>query len=949
MNVMDLDAFLATVRRSLPGEQIYTEPIYRLAKGTDAGFYRLIPKAVVQVNDEKEAAAVIRAAGEHGVPITFRAGGTSLSGQTITDSVVVELGRFYNKHEISDDGSLARFQAGVRGGMANALLAKHGRKIGPSPASIAAAKISGIVCNNASGSSYGIVTNSYNTVRGMRLVLADGSSLVTDDPVSRRSFLSGHKELADKIAEIRKDVLDRPDLVEKIRHKYRLKNTTGYGLNSLIDFEDPVDIIAHLMVGSEGTLGFVSEVTFETVPDNPLKAAAMCYLPSLREACKAIIPLRGCAEVSAAELMDRNSLRAVEDVEGMPALLKELPEGAAALLIDTSAATQEQLDRQIEEIRGALAGIETLHPVSFTTDPKEYANYWKVRKGLLTSGAAARPKGTACIIEDIAFSGEVLGDALEDVMALTEKYGYKGTIMWGHLLDGNVHFLVMPDFKNPNGTRLYHDFMYELVDVTVNKYDGSLKAEHGTGRNMAPFVETEWGSELYAVMKRIKAALDPRGILNPGVLLNDDKEVLVRDLKPIPVVNDLIDNCIECGFCEPNCPSRDLTLTPRQRIVVYRYLHSMRARGEHGTPEYRELAKAYRYAGEETCATDGLCSLACPVKIHTGKLVKELRFDMHSDSDNRTASGMARHLGGLTALASYGLRVPYALGSVVGMKTMESLARGAYRLFKGKFPLWTRYVPTGTPSYDYRSDREITGQREVVYFPTCINRSLGVSSDYDEKIALVKKTEDFLHKAGFRVIYPEGLKGLCCGMAFDSKGFFEQGLQKAKELEAALLRASDNGRIPVFCDMSPCLHRMKEVMSPALKLYEPVEFILKYTTDTLDFHQLPVRVAVHSTCTNTKMGLTDDLYRLASMCAEEVVVPKGVSCCAWAGDRGFFYPELNRSALTPLREEVEGVEGGYSTSRTCEIGLSMHSGVSYKSIVYLVDKATTVKERNANF
>lgn len=943
---MNLELFLDAAREIVGRENVYTDRMYCLAKGTDAGFYRLVPKAVVTVDDEKQAAGVIRAASRFNVPVTFKAGGTSLSGQTVTDSVIVELGRRFDGFEISADGSLARFEAGMVGAMANARLSKYGKKIGPSPASINSAKIAGIVCNNASGSSYGITTNSYNTVKAMRIVFADGTTLVTDDEVSRRSFASENKEVLEKISAIRAHVLSHPEMVQKIRHTYELKNTTGYGLNSLIDYEDPIDIIWHLMIGSEGTLGFVSEVTFETVNDNPYKATSLIYLPSIYDACKAIIPLRGCLEVSAAELMDRNALRSVENEPGMPGVIKTLPDKAVALLIDTSAGSLEQLDRQIEEIKTALASIPTIEPVVFTTDPVEYALYWKIRKGLLTSGAASRSKGTACILEDIAFRGEVLGDALNEVIALTEKYGYKGTVMWGHLLDGNVHFLVMPDFNHPDGTKIYHDFMHDLVDLTVNKYDGSLKAEHGTGRNMAPFVETEWGSDLYQVMKQIKAALDPKGILNPGVLLNDDKEVFIKNIKAFPAVNDLIDDCIECGFCESRCPSRDLTLTPRQRIVVYRTLNQMRKKGEHSTPEYRELVKSYRYAGNETCATDGLCSLACPVKINTGKLIKELRFDSHSDFQNKLADNMANHLGAVTSAASFALKIPYAVGKITGMRAMESVAGGAYKLLKRNFPLWTRYVPTGVPYMAYRSDEEAYGaKKEVVYFPSCINRSLGVSSDYDEKIALVEKTEQFLHKAGFRVIYPDRLKELCCGMAFDSKGFFEQGMKKAKELEKELMKVSDNGRIPILCDMSPCLYRMKEVMSPQLKLYEFVGFILNHAADDLEFKKLPVTVAVHSTCSSTKMGLEEDLFRLASMCAEKVVVPKKVSCCGWAGDRGFFYPELNKSALLPLREEVEGVDAGYSTSRTCEIGLSMHSGISYKSIVYLVDKAVVPKRQ----
>jgi D-lactate dehydrogenase len=235
---------------------------------------------------------------------------------------------------------------------------------------------------------------------------------------------------------------------------------------------------------------------------------------------------------------------------------------------------------------------------------------------------------------------------------------------------------------------------------------------------------------------------------------------------------------------------------------------------------------------------------------------------------------------------------------------------------------------------------------KVVYFPSCINRALGKSADYGKDDSLFQKSQALLKKAGFEVVFPENVNDLCCGMAFDSKGFKKQGRQKAAELEQALLLATENGKIPVFCDMSPCLFRMKETLDKRLKLYEPVEFILTFFPSRLTFTQLPLKVAIHSTCNNIRMGLDLQLKELARMCAMEIMIPEDVGCCGWAGDRGFTYPELNTSALKALKPQITpDVIQGFSTSRTCEIGLSLHSGISYKSIIYLVDQATDCKEK----
>lgn len=931
--------FKKDINKLIPKSRIYTDPLYTLTKGTDAGFYRLIPQMVLKVETEEEMAGVLEICSRHRVPLTFKSGGTSLSGQTISDSVLIETGEGFSDYRISEDGKLATFQSGITGAMANARLSIYGRKLGPSPASINSARIGGIVSNNASGSSYGIRYNSYNTIEGMRIVMYDGTVLDTRDSESRREFKATHSQMLARLTELSRLAKSSQKIKSKIQHKYELKNTCGYGVNALIDFEDPIDILQHLMVGSEGTLGFISKVTFRTVKDFPLKATALVFFRNIKSACDAIMPLRQC-EVSAAELMDRNALRSVENKPGMPSVLKTLDEEVVALLIETSAKDNNTLNVQIKAIEEALSSFETVYPVSFTTDTLEYNRIWRVRKGLFTSAAASRPKGTACIIEDIAFRAEVLGDALVDLKVLLENYDYDGYVIWGHLLDGNIHFVIMPDFNDPKGLDKYRRFMDDLVHLVVDRYDGSLKAEHGTGRNMAPFVRKEWGDEIYEIMKQIKALFDPLNILNPGVILNEDPQIHLKNLKPLPVANDLIDKCIECGFCEVNCPSRGLTLTPRQRIVTYREMHRLALENKDHL-RLKELQKRYQYNGEATCATDGLCELACPVDINTGKLIKELRFETNSSVGNKIASSIATHMDRVTRGLRYFLDGVGFIHKVIGTPMMKKVSGLLYKVSGRRIPLWNPYMPHGGPARRVYQPGDAFAKDTVVYFPTCINRTMGKSVDYKREMSVVQKTKQLLEKAGFRVIFPEGLMNLCCGMAFDSKGFKTQGLAKAKELNEALLKASKDGKYPIYCDMSPCLLRMKETLSSKLDLYEPVEFILKYFPDRLQFEPLQKKVAIHTTCSSTKMGLETKLLHLAKMCASEVIVPDEVGCCGWAGDRGFTHPELNASALKPLKKQLPNdVQEGYSTSRTCEIGLSLHSGISYKSIVYLVDDAT---------
>ncbi len=930
------------LKHDIPKDRLLHDDLNTLAFGTDASFYRLIPKLVIKVHNEEEARLVIKACHDLDLSLTIRGSGTSLSGQGITDSVLMVLVTSEWRHySVSDDASTITLQPGVLGGKANRYLQPYGKKIGPDPASINHAQVGGIVANNASGMTSGVGNNSYHTLAGLRMVFEDGTILDTRDAESRRNFLAGKKEFIDRLMAIRQRIFEHPEWVEKIRHKYRLKNTTGYSLNALVDYEEPLDIIEHLMVGSEGTLAFISEITFRTIDDYPDKATSLIIFPDIATACSAIPYLRECT-VNAAELMDRASLRSVQDKPLMPAFLKELDEKAAALLVETRAADQETLQKQIAEIVEKLQPVPKVRPIEFTQDVNEITALWNVRKGLFTSVCAAREKGTTVVIEDIAVPYENLARAITDLQSLFAKYEYDDAIIWGHAFDGNVHFVLIQDFSQPGQVERYARFIDELTHLVVNEYGGSLKAEHGTGRNMAPFVAMEWGDDLYQVMKEIKQLFDPKNILNRGVLINDDPELHLKSIKPMYKAHDLIDTCIECGFCESSCVSRDLTLSPRQRIVIYREMTHLRQTGEE-PHRLALLTQMYEYYGNATCATDGLCALTCPVGIDTGKLIKELRHEGITPRQQWLAQKIADHMDTVTALARFGFGVLDALRSILGKKLMYSLATAARKLSFNKLPRWSPYMPKAGKSVPVHKP-DLSAERKVVYFPSCITRSMGVLPGDEKAEPITRLTHKLLQKAGYEVIYPENVNRLCCGMAFSSKGLFEVGQRKAKELEEALLKATNNGEIPVLSDMSPCLYTMKETLDKRLKLYEPIEFTLEYLAPYLEFHKTQETVAVYPVCSAKKMALEDKLVELAEMCAEKVIVPD-TACCGFAGDRGFTVPELNATGLKTVKEQIPpDCKRGFSTSRTCEIGLSEHSGLNFESVLYLVDEVTTPKK-----
>ena len=922
----------------VPGANLACDPFRTLAFGTDASFYRLIPKIVVQARTQQEISRLLALSAELRIPVTFRAAGTSLSGQAGSDSVLLVLAGGWRGHSVHDGGERIRLEPGVIGADANAMLARFGRKIGPDPASINSCMIGGIAANNASGMCCGTALNSYQTVDSMRVILWDGSVLDTADAESRRQLTEHHPELIAGLVAIRDEIAADAQLTQRIKEKYRIKNTTGYAINSFVDFRDPIDILLHLMIGSEGTLGFIAEITFRTVVDHRHKASALVIFPDIATAARAIQRLKG-GPISAAEMMDRASLRSVEDKPGMPSQIRALGPDACALLIETRAIDPDSLARQVAVAKELLAPIPTLFPVEFTDQRPEFERLWDVRRGLFPAVGAARRAGTTVVIEDVAFPMQHLADATVDLQQLLRRHGYPEGIIFGHALDGNLHFVFTQDFGTPEEVLRYQHFVDELSKMVVNRYDGSLKGEHGTGRNMTPFVELEWGAKAYGLMKRLKALFDPLGLLNPGVLINDNPRIHLENLKPLPKAHEIIDQCIECGFCEVKCPSRELTTTPRQRIVIRREIARLAATGA-DPRRLRRLERDYRYLGDQTCATDGLCATACPVSIDTGKYTKYLRELKHGRAATSVARGIGDHYGSAQAALRVGLSGLSLLQRALGPEAMTQLTQGARMLSGGTLPLWNRSMPK--PASALHLKEAANGKnREVIYFPSCICRTMGPAEGDPEQRPVFDGMLSVLGKAGYGVLFPRNLSELCCGMPFDSKGFTGPGDAKAKELQSELLACSDQGRIPILCDTSPCVYRMRSVFDPRLSIYEPAEFIHRFLLDRLRFERQQQPVALHVTCSATKMGVADQMEAIARECAENVVIPRGVGCCGFAGDKGFTHPELNASALSGLKPELPpDCRAGYSNSRTCEIGLSLHAGIPYQSIVFLVDRCS---------
>lgn len=972
------EQFLKAIKALLPAKRIIEDITRRRAYGTDASFYQMVPELVLKVETQQQMQKLIKLANTYRVAITFRAAGTSLSGQAISNSVLVMLSEDWINFEVLEDGEFIRLQPGIVGANANKHLQAYQRKIGPDPASINTCKVGGIAANNASGMCCGVSKNSYYSLRDITLILSDGTILDTSDEQSVKSFRQSHAVMLSALDSLSRQVKADSELHALIKHKYRLKNTTGYAINSLIDFEDPIDVLTHLMIGSEGTLGFIADITYKTVHDHPHKASGLYAFATPDIACKVIEQL-STLPVEAVELLDQRAINSVKGKQGLPDSFCDLASETTTLLIETRAKCGCTLKKQISQLEALIAEQQPVNAVPLTTDTQLCEQLWAIRKATFPAVGAVRETGTTVIIEDVSFPLEKLAEGIIKLHALFDEFNYDEAIIFGHALAGNIHFVFTQSFETDAEIKRYDAFMQKVANLVAVEYGGSLKAEHGTGRNMAPFVELEWGETAYQVMQRIKKILDPKNILNPGVILNDDKDAHISNLKQLPKANDIVDKCIECGFCEPVCPSKDLTLTPRQRIALWRRVQALKAQTSLNTEEQSELAsleKHYQYLGLDTCAATGLCAQRCPVGINTGDLVRELRSEKLGKPSQLIAQWTANHFDTTTSAVSMSLQLAGGISKLLGKNTVNRTGK-ALRNITSLVPLWhsqwpSKSSPTLDESVQYFSPSEAeqnassntlqqqnTAQETsnsarsshqvqnnlmpVIFFPSCASRTMGPTAFDDDKRSLTQVTADVFDKAGYQLILPEGVEQQCCGMPFHSKGFSDLAQSKGEALLAQLKAVSNNGDIPIVIDTSPCNLRLREI-GHELPIFELTDFCAHSVLDKLSIQQQQQAIALHVTCSSRKAGIADSLRKVATACAAEVIEPENIECCGFAGDKGFTLPELNASALANLKPQVEGkCIKGFSNSRTCEIGLSHHSGIDYKSLIYLLDSVSEPK------
>ncbi|KXB53403.1 FAD linked oxidase protein [Corynebacterium sp. CMW7794] len=924
--------------KSLPAQDVRTQLVERVKYASDASHYYQMPEAVVVAKDAAEVAAVFKAAARDGKPVTLRSGGTSLAGQASGDGILVDTRRHFKDIEVLDQGKRVRVQPGATVRQVNARLQLWGYKLGPDPASSSAATIGGVVANNSSGMACGTEFNTYRTLESMTFILPSGTMINTADKDANAQFKAQEPELVETLERLRRRVNDNPESVDIIRRHFGLKNTMGYGLNSFLDFEDPVKLFEHLLIGSEGTLAFVAEAVFRTVPISKFATTTVAVFDDLDSATRALPDLLDSGAATL-ELMDSSSIRVGQELKGVPAAITGFDvDKQAALLIEYHANEEEELRCLQDKGSALLRELPLRAPAEFSQDRVDRAVAWAFRNGLYASVAGARKSGTTALLEDVVVPVPDLAPTCESLQELFKKYGYDDAVIFGHAKDGNIHFLLTDRFEGDEALGRYNNFNEGMVDLILAA-GGNLKAEHGTGRAMAPYVRRQYGDELYDVHLELKRAADPRGTMNPGVIIDDDPEAHIRNIKLNHEVEIDIDRCVECGYCEPVCPSRNLTMTPRQRIVVRRAMAKARAEGRE--EDAKELAEAYEYQGIDTCAVDSMCVTACPVGIDTGKFVKKLRSQRTGAKQEVTRAvwaGAAKAWPAVPTVASAALTGVNVLPTGLVQKVTD-----VARALVGE-DIMPEYQPELGKGGKLRSRLGehvgAPGEPIAVYVPACVNTMFGPSGSgvgaTDAFVALAER-------AGVSLRVPKDIDALCCGTPWTSKGMKTGHAIMEKRVQASLMAATDHGRLPVLSDASSCSEGFKAMAEAAgLTVIDAVAFTVEHILPTLEVKHKVSSITLHPTCSSKHLDIIGDLETVAKAAAREVHIPADWNCCGYAGDRGMLHPELTASATRDEAKEVAEIDSAHhaSLNRTCELGLSRATGHEYQHVLELLEVAS---------
>jgi FAD/FMN-containing dehydrogenase/Fe-S oxidoreductase len=641
---------------------VFADILHRVAYSTDASIYRIVPQCVVAPRDKTDVAATISYATAKGIPVVARGAGTGVAGESLCSGMVFDMTRYMNKIVgVEDEGATVVCEPGVVLDDLNRFLAKYGRKIGPDPSSGNRATVGGCVANNATGAhslQYGHMSDHIESIEA---VLADSTFVEFKNDLEPQH---AGEDTAGSIARECFSILSANQLVIEKALPKAGRNRSGYNIAGICH-DGKIDL-AQLLAGSEGTLAVFTKIKLRTVELPAAKALLRLDFDSLQRMAEAVPIIVGMG-ASACELMDKTLIDMA--FQALPEYRDILPAGAAAvLLIEHNGQMQDQVKRRIEQTDSAVGRLACGRKI--VLDDKQQARLWKSRNdaGPLLYRKKSR-KHPAEFMEDISVANERLWQYISGLQEIGKRYDISMSF-FGHAGDGELHIRPFLDLSEPADVQKMRAIADEVFELAWS-LDGSISGEHADGLVRAAFVRRQYGDQYYDLLCRIKNTFDPTGLMNPGKIINDDPDIMVKNLrrqyKPSAerLKTDLIfqqdelateiEQCYGCGLClsrESNlrmCPvfralGEELAGSRAKANILHFWATGQLDEQDFESPEFREFL--------DLCVNCRACMLECPSGVDVSMLVSTARAQYVKRKGLRRTERILSHNRYLSVLGS---------------------------------------------------------------------------------------------------------------------------------------------------------------------------------------------------------------------------------------------------------------------------------------------------------
>ena len=908
-------ALAARLRREVRGDVLF-DAASRGRYSTDASIYQIEPVGVVVPRTEEDALTALRIAIEERVPVLARGGGTSQCGQTVGAALIIDHSKHLNQVLAFDkEARTVTVQPGVVLDQLNAYLKPHGLWYPVDVSTSAQATIGGMAGNNSCGSRSIRYGNMVHNVRGIDAVLPDGAEYPFGEVKGERvDGPAGYQGLVAKLRAI------AAREAEEIEHRYPklLRRVGGYNLDML---SGESFNLAHLLVGSEGTLAYSRRLHLNLSPLPKHKTLGICHFATFYQSMEApqhIVRL----DPAAVELVDRTMIGLARSNPAFRAIVDQCVKGDpdAILLVEFAGDDRDEQIRRLKQLAELMGDRGLPGSVVEVVDPVLQREFWEVRKAGLNIMMSMKGDGKpVSFIEDCAVPLEHLAEYTDRLTRVFEKHGTKGT-WYAHASVGCLHVRPVLDMRREGAAQMRA--IAEEAAELVRQYKGAYSGEHGDGLVRSEWIEPFFGSKLTRAFGEIKALFDPNGLLNPGKIVRPSKQddrTLFRyrpGYRTIPLKTALdwsdheagplhrgegyakaIEMCNNNGHCRKfdagtMCPS--YRATGDEQHLTRGRANTLRLALSGQLPERGDAwASDTVYEALALCVSCKGCKRECPTGVDMAKMKVEF---LHHYRQRHALTLKDRLVAYLPRYAPLAARAA-PLANALQAATKSTLGFAPQR----SLPKWQRpFMQTSERYASSGREAPIKGPQDID--PRSVVLWIDTFSNYFEP-ENARAASRVLRAAGYTVHLARPVDGgrpLCCGRTFLAAGLVEEAKREAGRMIATLAPYVERG-VPVVGLEPSCLlglrdeflylHPDGEAAELALKAFLFEEFLAaEHAAGRLQLDLAPLsqkQALLHGHCHQKAFALMADVERVLKLVPGLQVEPIESSCCGMAGAFGY--------------------------------------------------------------